>query len=434
MTGLELRRTLVADIGDGPAARVRLCGWVEEIRASTEGSIVELRDHTGVAQLVSGRDGPAPEVVRGLLPGSAIVAVGTLEAAGGDGVRLALERLELAGPARGPLPITEHSPREQRMDWRYLDLRHPRNRLIFELQTTAERAMRAFWHEEGFIELHSPKLRPIPNKSGAQLFTVPYFERQAYLAQSPQFEKQMAMAAGFDRVAEIGPVFRPQPDPTSRHDTEFTSVDIEMSWIDSHEDLLAFEEEMLCRVIAAAQAEHGREVERWFGAELRVPSRPFPRVTLAEAKEIVEAGGWEPGPPDEDIDAEGERRLAAHVSREHGHELVFVTDYPEPSRPFYHMRCAPDSVATRSFDLLWKGLEITSGAQREHRYDQLVAQAGARGVPVELIRYYLDFFKFGCPPHGGFGLGLTRMLMSMLEVADVREVTYLFRGPDRLMP
>jgi len=434
LTGLDLPRTLVAGVGDSPGARVRLCGWVEAIRASAEGSIVELRDHTGLAHLACGRGGLVGEVVGSLLPGSAIDTLGTLEAAPGDAVRVALERLEVAGPARGALPITEDSPREQRLDWRYLDLRHPRNRLIFEVQTTAERAMRAFWHREGFMELHSPKLRPIPNKSGAQLFTVPYFERRAYLAQSPQFEKQMAMAAGFDRVAEIGPVFRPQPDPTSRHDTEFTSVDVEMSWIDSHEDLLAFEEEMLSRVIGATRAEHGREVERWFGVELRVPSRPFPRVTLAQAKEIVEASGWEAGPPDEDLDAEGERRLAEHVAREHGHELVFVTDYPEPSRPFYHMRCEPDSVETRSFDLLWKGLEITSGAQREHRYDQLVAQARARGVPVDLIRYYLEFFKFGCPPHGGFGLGLTRMLMSMLEVADVREVTYLFRGPDRLMP
>lgn len=434
MTGPVLGRTLVADLGSRAGARVRVCGWVEEIRASGEGSIVVLRDHTGPVHLVSERGGPGEEVVRDLRPGSAIDVLGTVQCAPGDGVRVALERLDVAGPALGPLPIGEHSPREQRMDWRYVDLRRPRNRLIFEVQTTAEQAMRAVWHEEGFIELHSPKLRPIPNKSGMQLFSVPYFDRRAYLAQSPQFEKQMAMAAGLDRVFEIGPVFRPQPDPTSRHDTEFTSVDVEMSWIDSHEDLLAFEEAMLCRVIAATQAAHGRDVERWFGAELRVPSTPFPRLTLAEAKEIVAAGGFDAGPPAEDLDPEGERRLAEHVAREHGHEFVFITDYPEPSRPFYHMRCEPDSVETRSFDLLWKGLEITSGAQREHRYDRLVGQAMARDVPVGLIGYYLDFFKFGCPPHGGFGLGLTRMLMSMLEVDDVREVTYLFRGPERLMP
>ena len=165
-----------------------------------------------------------------------------------------------------------------------------------------------------------------------------------------------------------------------------------------------------------------------------MPSIPFPRMTIDEAKAIVAATGWAAAERDADLDAEGERRLAAHVLREDGHEFVYITDYPELARPFYHMRNAEDSVATRSFDLLWNGLEITRGAQREHRYKPLVAQALGRGLPVEHIRQYLEFFKFGCPPHGGFGLGLTRMLMSMLGVADVREGTYLFRGPDRLSP
>ncbi|MDQ3932235.1 MAG: aspartate--tRNA(Asn) ligase, partial [Actinomycetota bacterium] len=180
--------------------------------------------------------------------------------------------------------------------------------------------------------------------------------------------------------------------------------------------------------------QHGDQVARWFGVKLTVPRVPFPRVTLLEAKKIVEATGWPVGREEDDLDAEGERRLAQHVAREHGHEFVFVTDYPERSRPFYHMRCDEHPVATRSFDLLWKGLEITSGAQREHRHDRLVRQAESRGVPVEPIRQYLEFFKFGCPPHGGFGLGLTRLLMSLLELPDVREVTYLFRGPDRITP
>ncbi|HVM14411.1 MAG TPA: amino acid--tRNA ligase-related protein, partial [Egibacteraceae bacterium] len=279
-----------------------------------------------------------------------------------------------------------------------------------------------------------PKLKPIPNKSGDQLFAVSYFDQRAWLAQSPQFYKQMAMAAGFDRVFEIGPVFRAQRDATARHDTEFTSVDIEMAWIDGLEDLLVHEEILLQRVLEAVREEHGAAVARWFGTEVHVPATPFPRMTLDGAKKIVAATGWRVGGPDDDLDPEGERRLAAHVAREHGHEFVFITDYPDLSRPFYHMRCHEGSVATRSFDLLWKGLEITSGAQREHRYDRLVGQARARGVPVEVVRQYLDFFKFGCPPHGGFGLGLTRMLLSMLGLNDVREVTYLFRGPDRLTP
>lgn len=424
-------RTLVADLDKHLDSRVRVCGWAHRVDVSGCDPVVELEDHTGRVPLLVG-DGPPPTTVEDLTPGSAVEAVGTVERDGG-GPRVVVDRLSVSGRAQPGIPVTAASPLKDRLDWRYLDLRHPRNRLVFEVQTTAERAMRSFWTDHGFLEIHSPKLRPTPTRSG-RLFPVGYFDRRAYLVQSPQFYKQMAMAAGFDRVFEIGPVFRAQAEPTDRHDTEFTSIDVEMSWIDSCEDLLTHQEELLCRVLTAVGEAHGGEIHRRFGTAVRIPSRPFPRVTLEDAKSIVAGTGWPAGPRDEDLDEEGERRLAAHVAAEHGHEFVFVTDYPEGSRPFYHMRRTDDPVVTHSFDLLWRGLEITSGAQREHRYERLVDQARSRGVPVDLVRGYLDFFRYGCPPHGGFGLGLTRMLVSMLGLADVREVTYLFRGPRRLTP
>jgi len=433
VTSGSLPRTLVADLPEHRDTPVRVCGWVLEVGSPGQDGIVVLGDHTGVTPLAAGRDGRLEGALGELVCESAVEVIGEVQATADGGVRVSVADLHVTGPSPGPPPLDEHSTLEQRLDWRYLDLRRPRNRLIFEVQTTAERAMRAFWEEQGFLELHSPKLRATPNKSGDKLFAVDYFGGRAYLAQSPQFYKQMAMAAGFDRVFEVGPVFRQQPEPTSRHDTEFVSVDIEMSWIDSMDDLLAHEERMLRRVIAAVRDVHADEVAREFGTQLRVPSLPFPRVTLEEAQQIVRSTGGHVA-PGEDLDPEGERRLAEHVAQTHDHEFVFITDYPVPARPFYHMRCGEQTVETRSFDLLWKGLEITSGAQREHRHDRLVAQARAHGLPVDLIGGYLDFFRFGCPPHGGFGLGLTRMLMSMLEVGDVREVTYLFRGPDRLTP
>jgi aspartyl-tRNA synthetase len=332
-------------------------------------------------------------------------------------------------------PIDDESPLELRLDRRFLDLRRPRNRLIFEVQTTVEHAMREVWRAEGFVELHSPKFRPTPNKSGSELFTVDYFGRRAYLAQSPQFYKQMAMASGLDRIFEIGPVFRANPLVTWRHDTEFTSVDVEMSWIESHHDVMAFEERWLRHVLEVVHTTHGDDIARWFGATVTVPELPFPRVHMAEAHKVLEAAGHQvTGKKEGDLDAEGERLVARHVLREQGHEFVFVTDYPEWIRPYYHMRAADDPTRTRSFDLLWKGLEVTTGAQREHRPDVLAAQASARSVPLGPIDFYLDFFRYGCPPHGGFGLGLTRFLMSLLDVDDVREVTYLHRGPDRLNP
>ena len=397
---------------------------------------VELVDHTGPVELVDGT-GRAGADLASVTVGSAVEARGTvLEApeAGRGVARIALAQLRVLGPAVDPVPDDEPGGLEGRLDRRHLDLRHPRNRLIFEVQTTVERAMREWWADHGFIELHSPKLRATPNRSGRELFSVDYFGRTAYLAQSPQFYKQMAMCAGFERVFEIGPVFRANPLLTDRHDTEFVSVDVEVSWVESHEDLMDMEERWLGHVVAAVEHEHGAEVERWFGRPVRVPDIPFPRVTMAEAARILEARGHRSSAGAGDIDAGGERLLGAHVAAELGHELVFVTEYPAAVRPFYHMRLGDGSELTRSFDLLWNGLEVTTGAQREHRHGRLVAQAERNPAGTEAVRAYLDFFRHGCPPHGGFGLGLTRLLMCLLGVADVREVTFLPRDRSRLSP
>ena len=433
-------RTMARQLAGLVDRRVRLCGWVEAVVAGGNAPVVVLRDPTGFAELRPGDgDDRLAAEISGLRPESAVEAEGEVRPpdAGAQAAapHVALERLRVVGPALADLPIDEHTPVEQRLDWRFIDLRRPRNRLIFEVQTTVEHAMREVWRREGFVELHSPKFRPTPNKSGSELFTVEYFGRKAYLAQSPQFYKQMAMASGLDRIFEIGPVFRANPLITSRHDTEFTSVDVEMSWIESHHDVMDFEERWLRHVLEAVHATHADDIARWFGVEVVVPEVPFPRVHMADAHKILEAAGHEvKGKAEGDLDAEGERLVARHVRRELGHEFAFVTDYPEWIRPYYHMRSADDPTRTRSFDLLWKGLEVTTGAQREHHPDRLAAQASARGVPLGPIEFYLDFFRYGCPPHGGFGLGLTRFLMSLLEVDDVREVTYLHRGPRRITP
>ena len=314
---------------------VRLCGWAAGGR---------VRDHTGEVEVV-GLDDRAVD-------GSAVEVTGTL--AGG---RLELTELRVLGPAVEPPPLADDAPLDARLDLRHLDLRRPRNRLIFEVQTTVERAMRAWWERHGFVELHSPTFRANPNMSGRELFTVDYFGRPAYLAQSPQFYKQMAMCAGFERVFEIGPVFRANPLLTARHDSEFISVDVEVSWVESHEDVMAIEEEWLRSVVEAVAAEHGSDIERLFGRSVVVPDIPFPRVTMVQAEEIL-------GTSSGDIDADGERLLSDHVATTHGHELVFVTEYPSAVRPFYHMRLNDKSDLTRSFDLLWNGLEVTTGAQR----------------------------------------------------------------------
>jgi nondiscriminating aspartyl-tRNA synthetase len=436
-----MTRTLIGELPGHIGEQVSVRGWVQVVRDQKRVQFLVIRDETGQAQAVLPKDEPPTELneaISALAAESAVSVTGTVvadERVKLGGLELQLDGLTVDSPAEPELPIAADSALDKRIDWRYLDLRRPDRRLIFEVQSTVEHAMREFWRKQGFIEIHTPKLMGSASESGAELFKVDYFERMAYLAQSPQFYKQMAMAAGFGKVFEIGPVFRANPSFTSRHDTEFTSVDVELSWIDSHEDVMAFEEAWLAYVLSVVKEAHGEQIEATFDVEVVAPSLPFPRVTLEQAKEMLRESGHDAVPgPGHDLDPPAERALSALVKERHGHEFTFVTDYPTTVRPFYHMRHPDDPALTRSFDLLWRGIELTTGAQREHRYEQLLSQAADKGVETESIQYYLDFFRFGAPPHGGFGFGLTRLLMQLLGQENVREVTFLYRGPNRLEP
>jgi nondiscriminating aspartyl-tRNA synthetase len=441
---VAVKRVVVADLKSHLDDTVELRGWVHAVRDQKRVQFVVLRDETGLTQLILGKEEQPSELneaISALAPESAITVTGLVvadERVKLGGLEIQLVSLTVDSSAEPELPVTPESSLDKRIDWRYLDLRRPDRRLIFEVQSTVEHAMREYWREQGFIEIHTPKLMGSASESGAELFKVDYFERTAYLAQSPQFYKQMAMAGGFGKVFEIGPVFRANPSFTSRHDTEFTSVDVEIAWIDSHEDVMAFEERWLAHVLGVVAEVHGEQITSTFGVEVGAPTLPFPRITLADAKTLLAEHGHDVDggalDPDQDLDPPSERALSAIVAEQSGSEFVFVCDYPTSVRPFYHMRHQDQPTLTKSFDLLWRGIELTTGAQREHRYEQLLAQANEKRVEVGPIQYYLDFFRYGAPPHGGFGFGLTRLLMQMLGQDNVREVTFLYRGPNRLEP
>ncbi|MDF1477944.1 aspartate--tRNA(Asn) ligase [Leifsonia sp. H3M29-4] len=440
------QRTLIKHLlaaTDGP---ISVSGWVDTVRDQKKVQFVVLRDESGAVQLVHPRafaeDGtPEPdelaETISGLAQGTFLTATGELkhdERVKLGGVEIKLDGIEIAAAAIPETPIADDSGVDKRMDWRFLDLRQPKNNLIFRVQTTLEHAWRTYWVEHEFIELHTPKLMASASESKAELFEVEYFETKAYLSQSPQFFKQMAQPAGFGKIFEVGPAFRADPSFTSRHATEFTSVDAEMSWIDSHEDVMRMHEELLVAGFQAVKDKHGAEIEAAFGVEVTVPTLPFPRIPLAEAKRIVAERGYEVPRADDDMDPEGERQIAAYVKEKFGHEFVFLTDYASSIRPFYHMRHADDPGLTNSYDLIFNGVEISTGAQREHRVEVLEVQAREKGLDPEELGFYLDFFRYGVPPHGGFGMGLSRVLMLMLHLTNIRETTYLFRGPTRLLP
>ncbi len=436
-------RTLISEISEREGQRVEIKGFVQTIR--DQGKIVFLlvRDRTGLVQVVSGKgEAEAMKIAQSLTLESVVAVRGLAkkeaQAPGGyEVVGEEIEILSLSHPEL-PIPILEKGNQEEadqpiRLDWRWLDLRKPRNLLTFQAWTTLEEAFRDYWVKNDYIEIHSPKLVGAPSESGAEVFEVKYFDRKAYLAQSPQFYKQMAMAGGFEKVFEVGPVFRAEPSFTSRHATEFTGYDAEFAFVDSHGDVMAEEEKAIQHAIKAVAEKHGAQIEAEFGRKVIVPTVPFPRISMKEAKKILGEMGVS-SEKEGDLSPEEERKICEYALKELGHEFVFVTDYPVSVRPFYHMRHEDDPTLTKSFDLLWNGLEITTGAQREHRYDVLVSQAKEKGMDIASIQFYLNFFKYGCPPHGGFGMGPNRMIMKLLGVDSVREAMFLYRGVKRLEP
>ncbi len=427
------------DLREHVGRTVTVCGWVNTLRLQSKMQFVVVRDGTGMVQVTYKRDnGPLEAQLQALTPESAVEITGQVVNAAQvrlGGLEIVPEAVDVLNPAATPLPIDEQTGIEHRLDWRFLDVRRrPAAQLMFAVQTTLEQGMREYAYAQGATEMHTPKLAGTASESGAEVFELGYFGRSAYLAQSPQFYKQMAISAGIEKVFEIGPVFRCRAvvHLPARHriHRRRRRARLDRRRRGRH-GVRGTDAHPRHRKVADA---HGEAVREQFGVEITVPTTPFPRITMAEAHDILREGGWDPEGVKEDLDPEGERSISAHIQQATGHEFVFVTHYPVGIRPFYHMRTADDPSVTLSFDLLWKGLEITTGAQREHRYDVLLKQAAEKGMSPEPMRDYLNAFRYGCPPHGGLGMGLGRVLMVLLGLESIREATFLFRGPNRLTP
>ena len=329
-----------------------------------------------------------------------------------------------------PIPIIEEKSGEptditKRLDWRWIDLRKEENLKIFKVWTELEKGFRKYYDQEGFIQIYTPSFMETASETGADVFEVQYFENKAYLSQSPQFYKQMAMASGFEKVFMGVPYFRAELSFTARHMTEFTGWDFEISYINSHLDVMSVEEKLLISGF--------KQINDSLGLNLEVPIAPFPKITMSEAREKLSIAGIKAG-REFDLSGEEEIELSKIIKEETGHDFVFVTDWPIEARPFYHMRYEENPKLTKSFDLLYKGLEITTGSQREHRYDILISQAKEKGMSIEPLQDYLNFFRYGCPPHGGVGTGAARVVMKILGIPSVKEVTYLPRDVKRLKP
>ncbi len=416
--------------------KVKFQGMIETVRDKKNIQFVVLKDFSGKIQVTVDKLAHADvgEVFAHLLTGATVTVEGELvksEYVKMGGQEVLAESVEVTSTAE-VYPIGPESNIDQRIDYRWLDLRQEKNLLMFKVQTLFTKALRDFLEEREFIEIHSPKLIAAASESGADVFEVKYFDTKAYLAQSPQFYKQMAMASGFGRIFECGPVFRAEKSHSRKHATEFTGFDLEFTGIESYEDVMKLEEEMLAYALKVVKEKYGEEIKNVFDVEVVVPSLPFPRIKLADLYvELEKRYGYTlPDSEKGDLSTEAERLCEKFSKDAYNHEFLFVTDYSAEKRAFYHMR--KDGVP-QGYDLIWKGVEITTGAQREHRYDVLKAQAKEKGLDKD-VEFYLQFFKYGCQPHGGFGIGVDRMTMNLLNVPTVKEAMFIFRGPDRLTP
>ena len=427
---------MITQISKLEVGRVDFYAMVDTVRDKKSMQFIVVKDFSSKIQLFIDKV-KYPEIGElflRLVPGATVRVQGELvksEYVKMGGQEVLVDGAELTSHAE-PNPIADDSTIDYRLNYRWIDLRTDKNLLLFKVQTAFVNALREFLVEKDFVEIHSPKLIAAASESGSEVFEVKYFDTKAYLAQSPQFYKQMAMAGGLGRIFECGPVFRAEKSHSRKHATEFTGFDLEFSNIESFEDVMVMEEEMLAYALKVVSEKYGTQIKELFGVEVIVPTLPFPRIKLADLyKELEERYGYTcPEDEKDDLSTEAEKLCDKFAKEKYGHEFLFVTDYGARKRAFYHMR--KDGVP-QGYDLIWKGVEITTGAQREHRYDVLLKQAQEKGLDKD-VEFYLQFFKYGCPPHGGFGIGVDRITMNLLELANIKESMFLFRGPDRLTP
>ena len=413
----------------------KISGFVEKLKDTKYMVFVILRDISGETQVSidkATQSEMASEVLKAI-EGSVVSFWGTLkksEFVKKYGCEFLPEKLHIESIAE-PSPITEEANIDQKINYRWLDLRTKKNTLIFEVQTCLVNSFREYLLKKDFLEIHTPKLIGTASESGSDVFELKYFDRKAYLAQSPQFYKQMAMAAGFDRIFEVGPVFRAEKSYTNKHATEFTGFDLELSYIDDFYDVVKVEEEMLVYALKNVKEKYGDKIKELYGLDVVVPDKAFPIMKLADVYKELESRYGYKVPESElgDLTTEAEK-LCKNLSQDmFGSEFLVVTDYSAEKRAFYHMR---KNGVPQGYDLIWKGCEITTGAQREHRFNELRAQADEKGLAKD-VEFYMQFFKNGCPPHGGFGLGVDRLTMILLGLS-IKEVMFIFRGPNRLNP
>ena len=429
-----MKRTFIKDLKVCEEEKVLLRGWVHKIRDLASVTFVMLRDKSGIIQLVCTK-----EQIKGLRLENSIEVTGMVrenEKALG-GIEIEAEKIDMVGKVyydKLPFEIQGYKTKvslETQLDYRTMSLRIPKKKAIFKIQNEIEESFRRFFKENDFEEIHTPKIINSGTEGGSEMFTVDYFGRRAFLAQSPQFYKQMMVGAGFERVFEVGYAYRAELHNTYRHLNEYISLDVEIGFIKDEKDLMDIEENFL-RYMFKHLKETCKEELKLYDTELP-DELNIPRIPLSEAQEILLAEYGKKSPVG-NIDNEGELLFAQYVKEKYNCDFVFLTEYPTAKRPMYAMECEDNPEITKSFDLIYKGLEITTGGQRIHDYEMLKGKMERLGLDLAAFKFYLDTFKYGMPPHGGFAIGLERITKQVLDLSNIREAALFPRDMKRIEP
>jgi nondiscriminating aspartyl-tRNA synthetase len=419
------------------SGHAEICGWVHEVRDLGGLAFFLIRDRTGIIQVTIPKKRSSEAVLaaaKQVSRESVVRIAGMVKAIdkAPGGRELVPDLFEIISLADSPLPldVVEKVPADldTRLDARFLDARRPRVAAVFQIRSAATYAVNHYLHHEGFINITTPKIVAAATEGGTELFPIAYFDKEAFLNQSPQLYKQMMMAAGFEKVYEIGPIFRAEEHNTTKHLNEATSIDIEVSYAD-HLEVMRILEELIVKTYEYVQATCSDQLANLEIADFVIPTAPFPRIPYREAREIAQKKIEDPIKYGDDISPAAERAIGAEMG---GH--YFIVDWPSEIRPYYAMPYENDPTICKAFDLMHPRMELSSGAQRVHQHDLLVQQIKKKGLNPESFEFYLRPFRYGMPPHAGWGLGTDRLIMTMLGLSNVREAVLFPRDMHRLVP
>ncbi|MGM9986252.1 MAG: aspartate--tRNA(Asn) ligase [Bacillaceae bacterium] len=431
---MNLVRVLTNETPHKIGETVKIAGWVHKIRYQSKINFLLLRDRSGIIQCILEN-----ELLSFKVDNESIVEViGIVVEAKKQslGVEILIKNIRIINKITTKLPFEINkgelkSGLEHVLNHRTLSLRHEKSQGIFRIQSILAQSFGDFLSSHGFTRIFTPKIVSQGAEGGANVFTLDYFGKNAYLAQSPQFYKQMMVASGFERVFEIGPVFRAEQHNSSRHLNEYISLDVEIGFVEDVYELMNWETELLKYMISIVNEQCTHELKI---LNVTLPAiTEIPKLTLQEAQNILWTV-YKKDSPKGDLDSEGEKLIGKHVKETFNSEFVFITNYPKETRPMYTLPSGNNPKSTESFDLLYNGLEITSGGLRIHQFDMLLESFLNKGLNPDDFTAYIETFKFGVPPHGGFAIGLERLTANLIGVSNVREATAFPRDIQRLVP